>query len=73
MTDADLFAYGIDWNGPTPDYTTNNHVEVPLIDFELSDQQLDYLLENYDPLHKDDNYGIDVYLNVLEYVNMCLE
>ena len=72
MTDTDLFAFGIDWNGPTPEYETNNHVVVPLIDLELSEEQINHLVENYDPLCNDDNYGIDIYLNFLEYVNSCL-
>jgi len=72
MTDTELFAYGIDWDGPVPQIETANNVQVPLIEVELTDEQLYYLYENFDPLRNDDNYGIDVFLDVLNYIDNCL-
>ena len=63
---------GIDWEGPPPldDDTT---VIVPETRCPLSTRQLAELQSLYDPLNNDacHDYGISLYLDVVEFVRSC--
>ena len=59
--------YGIDWDGPSPYHDDLDTVEVPETmmpaDLEHGD-----LLEAVDPLSYSTEYGIDLYLQLLDFV-----
>ena len=50
--------YGIDSDGPTPALETNNNVQVPEVDIQLSAEEEEYIVNNFDPLYNDNNHGI---------------
>ena len=67
----DLESYGIDWDGPTPSHTSStdvaDRVEVPETSIPAGVSLLD--LENsVNPLASSDEYGMDLYLKVLDMV-----
>ena len=68
MTDCELSMFGIDHSGPTPDIQTANKVQIPDIDIDLSPQCEYYIVNNFEPLENDGNYGIDLFIAVLAYL-----
>ena len=64
--------YGIDEDGAGIDNNEAEGVHIPRISIELSEPQLAQLRQSIDPLHYCPNYGIDIYLQVLSYVNGVL-
>ena len=62
--------YGIDPDGPLPDDEDNDidEVAVPPTPCPLDSDQYDDLVLAVDPLSRSDNYSIDVYLQVLRFV-----
>ena len=56
LTSTDINTYGIDWNGPVPGLQTDNHVEVPEVDFDLSEDAINYIENHFDPLENDSNW-----------------
>ena len=69
---TDLHSYGIDWDGPTPDIETQNNVVVPEVEIDLTNDQIVYLKEHFDPLRDDDNCGINIFCDVMTYIQHCL-
>lgn len=61
--------YGIDGNGPEPELQTNNNVQVPEIENPLSEAELQYITDNIDPLENDENHGITLYNNLIQFLN----
>ena len=64
----DWQTYGIDYDGPIPDVDTDNCVVVPEPLIQVSDQQLQQLQHNVDPISDDGNYGINHFLNAVRIV-----
>lgn len=53
--------YGIDDDGPLPNVQTQNFVEVPRSAIELTDEELQTLIGNLDPLVNDNDHGVTAY------------
>ena len=72
MTAYDLSQYGIDYDGPLPTLQTANNVEIPEVNLPLS-QECIQSLTSMDPLENDGNYGIDVFLRIVTFLeeNIC--
>ena len=66
----DFQQYGIDWEGPVPaeDFDIDV-IDVPETTCPLSREYVDELTRMVDPLRNSDLYGIDIYLDAIEYVN----
>jgi len=72
----DEATYGIDYEGPTPSEewhgpllaNENNPVEVPPTGCPLNDSDWQELNTNFDPTRESVCHGVDIYLEVLEYV-----
>ena len=60
--------YGIDNDGPVSDVVSDNNVIVPSSSVELTEEQLNYLSGNVDPLGDDGNHGINNFLNALDII-----
>lgn len=69
--------YGVDWDGPLPlelnamNRSTNN-VRVPQTQCVLSPTQEQQLRSDIDPLQQSENFGIDIYINTVLYVQNLL-
>ena len=68
MTYCELSMFGIDHSGLIPEIQTANNVQIPDIDIDLSPQCKYYIVNNFDPLENDGNYGIDLFTAVLAYL-----
>lgn len=55
--------YGIDDDGPLPELQTNNHVEVPESSIQISQHEINSLLDEVNPLDNDNEHGIIMYEN----------
>ena len=62
-------SYGIDYDGPTPNITTENNVVVPSCEVDLSDEQLRFLQNHVHPLTNDGDNGIEHFLTAVNIVN----
>ena len=67
----DLSMYGVDWDGPTPQLETANNVEVPEVELDISDTNKELLTDTYNPLHDDGNFGINLFLDVRQFLVGC--
>jgi hypothetical protein len=66
--------YGIDWDGPIPIDNEIEQVNIDPINNILSNLQLNNLQNIVNPLAEDGNYGINLYLNTLEFIqNLNIE
>jgi hypothetical protein len=61
--------YGIDWDGPAPDMQTTDSPEVvvPFTTNPLQEADFALLKTAIDPLCNSDEYGVDIYLEVLTF------
>ena len=60
--------YSIDYGTPFANTFDNPSVVVPEIDLHLTPQQLVQLQRTYSPLQHSENGGVDVYINVRDYM-----
>ena len=60
---VDGWLFGVEEEGPVPDMDLSDCVVVPPVAISLSPSLMRMLLQ-IDPLHNDNNHGIDVYCNV---------
>lgn len=70
----DCHLHGVDWDGPLPiadDDTTT--VTIPHTQCPLTDVALDELQQSINPLSEDNNYGIDVYQAVVQFISNHLQ
>lgn len=72
LTALDFFApadenYGTDEEGPVPE--VEHAVSVPEITYELSNANLALLQQSVDPLTPSNDYGIDLYEQVLQFLD----
>lgn len=63
-----FYTYGIDWDGPPPLDLNNSSVVIPEINCPLSSSELVELHSLYNPLSSCSDFGINVYLDVLTFV-----
>ena len=59
--------YGIDPDGPLPDDDDSNTIVVPPI-LGIDNEQYEDLALAIDPMVLSDDYGIDIYLQCLDFV-----
>lgn len=64
--------FGVDWNGPIPHTAEVDAVEVPETECPLTEEQFDELGSMVSPLADSTNYGIDLYLSTLSFVQHCI-
>ena len=63
-TDPEFHLYGIDWDGPLPEFQTNNNVFLEL-NIDTDQENLEYKMNLFIPLHDNDNHGINLYKEIL--------
>ncbi|KAJ4938795.1 hypothetical protein JOQ06_028261 [Pogonophryne albipinna] len=56
-------------------YTNEHHtgVNVPTLNFPLSDLEIMQLQDNIDPLEESECFGVDIYLNTVQYIDNLIE
>ena len=66
--------YGIDWDGPIPLAAESESVEVPDTPVPISSADLAILEQLYteEVILSSENHAIDIYVNVLSFVNQRL-
>ena len=52
-TEINFDEYGVDEYGPELEIQTNNDVQIPEIETELTNEEEQYIVENFDPLEND--------------------
>ena len=60
--------FGIDWSGPLPTDEETSEVEVPQTFCPLNDEDEAELTRTVSPSAQSNNYGIDLYLATLSFV-----
>ena len=60
--------YGIDDDGPEPDLEASG-VEVPQLTYQISAHDLHQLQNTVNPLTVSENFGIDLYQNVVQFIS----
>jgi hypothetical protein len=60
--------YGVDWSGPVSEEEEQEQVHIPQIQNVLSNQRYLQLLASIHPLQYSSSYGVDVYLNTVDFV-----
>ncbi|XP_034544131.1 uncharacterized protein LOC117816121 [Notolabrus celidotus] len=60
--------FGIDDNRPLSELQTNNVVVVPSINITISDTTMDTLQQTFDPFEDDGNHGIDLFCNLVQFI-----
>ena len=69
LMQEDLAAYGIDYDGPLPlESNESSNVTVPVTNIPCSQQRHQQLVELINPFRLSDNYGIDILLDVLAFL-----
>ena len=64
--------FGIDWNGPIPYVNDDDTVRVSEIFRPLQDMDVEELKQTVNPLAQSANYGVDLYLNTLSFIQTKL-
>lgn len=77
LSNSDFFqseCYGIVWDGPTQDVhpADQNTVEVPPTNNPLAQDDFMLLQATIDPKQSREEYGVDIYLNVLSFIEQHL-
>ena len=57
--------YGVDYDGPLPEVTTDNNVIIPESHIVLTQHEIQILQDRVDPLQDDGNSGINHFLNTV--------
>jgi len=62
--------YGVDWDGPAPHNPNDDQeaVEVPITSNPLQAADYESLKTLIDPLRDSEEYGVDIYLEALSFV-----
>ena len=60
--------YGVEYNTQGTVFFDEGNVTVPEIELNLSDQELEYLQNHYNPLQRSDCDGVDIYMQVKDYI-----
>ena len=68
----DVKNFGIDWNGPITEDEDDNQVDVPEVENPLLDRDLQLLQATISPTAQSDCFGVDLYLQVVEFVNQIV-
>ncbi len=62
--------FGIDDNISVSDVQTNNNVVVPSINMTISDTTMHTLQQTFDPFEDDGNHGIDLFCNLVQFLEV---
>ena len=65
--------YGVEEEGLVPGEDDDEGVEVPRNTLQLSEQQFQELHEAVNPLADSDDYGISIYINTLQYLDLHMQ
>ena len=70
MVQEEAQLYGIDWDGPMPDFEDEevDHVTVPECLCPISPDDYDELEQTISPSATSSNYGIDLYSSAVAFV-----
>ena len=64
--------YGVDYEGPLPEITSNNNIIVPETP-QLSEEQYQELRQTVNPTEDDGNNGMELFLTTVELVKLFLK
>lgn len=64
--------YGVDEEGLPARSDSTDAVVVDSPDIGLTPEEVDFINQQIDPLHEDNNFGIGVYINLLNFVTLVL-
>ena len=64
--------YGLDEDAPLPNVNTDNNVQVPDNRIQLTEEQIELLGAAIDPMAFDDNEGINIYQETVQYLKDLL-
>ena len=64
-TDPEFYLYGIDWDGPFPEFQTNNNVVIPELNVDIDQGNLEYIMNSFNQLQEDGNHGINLHNEIL--------
>lgn len=71
---TEIQEYEIEWDGPITEETDADvHVAIPVTHNPLDEVQYQSLTRVINPLKNSECYGIDIFLEVLEYVNVFVD
>jgi len=65
-------SYGVDEEGPPPHPDNPELVVVDSPQLPLSVEHMDFIRQMFDPLGDDNNFGIDGYVHLLNFVSILL-
>lgn len=68
-SEEEISQYGIDWEGPIPSIESNS-VTVPDGSFNLNEEQLRNIQENFDVFKESSSMGVDLYVELKSMVSM---
>lgn len=69
---GDISFHGIDWNGPISEDNDDNIVDVPEIENPLPEEEFENLQLLVSPTAPSENFGVDIYMMVLEHVYQAM-
>ena len=70
---AHLSTYGVDWDGPIPIDNDQPCINIPSVDSPISEENLSELVSSFDvENHSSDCHGVDLYLQVLDFIESCV-
>lgn len=64
--------YGVESNGQYSGMFDDQSVTVPEINLRLTNQELEFISNHFNPLDRSDLNGIDIYTRLLEYLTSIL-
>ena len=74
MFQDEIDNYGIDWDGPVTDQEElDESVDVPELSVILSNEMEQELRQIVDPLRESDCYGLDIYMETIQFVETAME
>lgn len=65
---CDIDSPPTEYDGPFSDIQTNNDVVVPSVTFAINDTTMNRVYQTYDPFEEDDNHGIDLFCNLVHFL-----
>lgn len=60
--------FGIDEEGPLPEFQTNNNVIIPHNNVTINEMAMNFIQRTVDPLHNDRNHGINLFVNIVDFL-----
>ena len=66
--------YGVDWDSPCPvEVTDEIDVVVPATEIPINENEEEELRRLSDPLRDSLYHGVDIYIEVLSFLNECIQ